>query len=274
VLAASKKAAGAVVSETGLVALQRWFVAEITQPETAQLSAAARILPSATLSASQRLAIYHSGYHARLRDCLLDDYPALQHALGAEAFRSACRDYILRFPSRSASLNDFGAHMAAFCAEQAWPHAQFAAELAALEWSLIAVIHAAQGVPLSAAALTTLTPAQFAGARFLPCPSVRLLEHRYPVHAYYDACRRQTAGAFPGEARSFTLLWRQQLTIRREELDMPQARLLRCLLAGQPVESALAAAADSGATSDSIQSAFEKVFGAGLFVAFELPATT
>ena len=66
------------------------------------------------LSALERLDIYRRGYGARLVECLADDYPVLQHALGDGPFEDLCRAYIAAHPTRGPSLNFFGRHMACF----------------------------------------------------------------------------------------------------------------------------------------------------------------
>src|SRR5215510_9534150 len=111
---------------TDLAALQRWFARVITHPsdmttalaeaQAPQLTAASATRPSARLGVERRLGIYHSAYRSRLVECLTDDYPALQHALGHARFHALCLQYIAEFPSRAPNLNAFGEHMPAFCA--------------------------------------------------------------------------------------------------------------------------------------------------------------
>ncbi|MET0388536.1 MAG: DNA-binding domain-containing protein [Polyangiales bacterium] len=267
--------------------LQRWFLRVITHPESphAGLSAADRLQPSAAgaiqpnarLSAEAQLEIYHNAYHSRLTDCLADDYPALRHALGAATFEALCRDYIAQFPSRSPSLNRFGAHMPAFCAQWDLPQAACAAELAQLEWAIVEVIHAAQGQAISGAALATLTEAGFGEVRFEPSPALRLLEQYHDVNTYYASFRQHVAAGEPApptspqpwaaERHGFTLVRRRGATVTREVLEPQRAVLLQALLAQQPVAAALDLAAHSGMTAESVSAAFEHFLAQGCFVA-------
>ena len=71
------------------------------------------------MTAAERLAIYRDGYRARLVECLADDYPAVRHLLGAEAFEAIAHAYVDKHPSRSPNLNAFGRLMPAFLAAHA-----------------------------------------------------------------------------------------------------------------------------------------------------------
>ncbi len=109
-----------------LRAQQQWFAAIVSTPQDEpapvdERSALRLVTASATLSSLERIDIYRRGYHARLIECLVDDYPVLEHALGAEAFEALSRRYIARYPSSGPSLNYFGQLMADFVATSRWP---------------------------------------------------------------------------------------------------------------------------------------------------------
>ena len=73
------------------------------------------VTPGPRLTAAERFDIYRSGYHARLVECLLDDYPVLAAMLDRDdegQFGALCRAYVDRHPSASPNLNGFGRHMA------------------------------------------------------------------------------------------------------------------------------------------------------------------
>ena len=54
---------------------------------------------------------YGNAYRLRLQETLSTDYERLHAYLGDELFESLMQQYIDRYPSRYASLRDFGAHM-------------------------------------------------------------------------------------------------------------------------------------------------------------------
>lgn len=109
--------------------VQVWTVGAITGAEAdADEKAVARfVTPGPRLTAAERFDIYRSGYHARLLECLLDDYPVLAAMLGRDEaghdrdgegqFAALCRAYVDRHPSASPNLNGFGRHMSSFCRE-------------------------------------------------------------------------------------------------------------------------------------------------------------
>ncbi|MDB5220716.1 MAG: hypothetical protein JWO86_8643, partial [Myxococcaceae bacterium] len=102
--------------------VQVWMVSAITgvrdrTPDASAKDVERYVTAGPRLSAADRFDIYRSGYHARLFECLLDDYPVLAAMLDSECFEALCRAYVDRHPSVSPNLNGFGRHMASFCRE-------------------------------------------------------------------------------------------------------------------------------------------------------------
>src|SRR6266576_3535678 len=73
-------------------------------------------LAPATLQPIQRVGIYHGMYMLRMIEALGVDYGALAHILGEEKFEELVRAYVLRFPSRSYTLNRLGDALPEFIA--------------------------------------------------------------------------------------------------------------------------------------------------------------
>jgi hypothetical protein len=265
---------------TTLAALQHWFAHVISDRDSVAAGVASAcaaglgaansttrlIRPGQRMSPVEQLAVYQHAYHARLIDCLLDDYPALAHALG-NAFNALCHAYIARFPSHAPSLNQFGQHMAQFCAEQATSQAVFNAELARLEWAIVEVIHADDGAAIELTTLAALSPDAWGRVALTPSPALRLLETRYPINAYYQAFREQTAATLPAAQRAFTLVRRRGPQVIREPLTQHSSELLGRLLRGDAVGRALESAAESGMTPEQVGACFEHWIGSGCFVA-------
>jgi hypothetical protein len=259
-----------------LAQLQRWMQAVLTHPAGAAegvASDAARreidlppdeaervVTRSRALTALERLAIYNRAYYARLLDCLRESYPVLCQALGEDAFGSFALGYLQKYPSHSYTLNDLGANFPRYLRETrpadegggagpSWP--DFIIDLATLELTYNEVFDG-PGVEgrrlVRPDHLRKIDPARWPEARLVPVPCLRLLELRYPAHAYYTAVRRKKEPGFPDGVETLLAVTRRRYVIRRHELTRPQHVLLEALLRGESVGGAIRRSA--GATAD------------------------
>lgn len=222
---------------------QEWFAAIVSsaeaEPAPVDESSAARLVkPSKTLSSLARIEIYRRGYHARLIECLADDYPVLQYALGEDAFEALCRKYIARHPSTAPSLNYFGRHMSALCKVEDLPG--FCADLATLEWAVVTGIHAPTAPALGFEDLGKVPPERWAGARFGANPSLSILRLDYAVNAYLQSFRNGAAPPGPpAAARNVVAVYRTGKAVWRLELDLALVTLVEALAAGATLEAGL-----------------------------------
>ncbi len=276
-------------------ALQEWFQAVITDPHgaaagvrtaAAQLALAPgaaieRVLVSnRQLAAIERIGIYHFAYHARLIDCLADDFPSVLHALGREAFDALAREVIARYPSDHPNLNRYGQRLVRHCqdARTRLSRRAFIAELAALEWSMIEVLHAQAAPTLSISALQAIPLPRWGEVRFTASETVRLLRSGFPVNRYLQAHRDGLAPAIPGRRPSATAIYRKGFTIWRMDLTMPMAGVLESLFRGEPLARALAAIAPAGGAehrsgqATQVMAWFRDWVQSGFFAAFAVPA--
>lgn len=231
--------------ELGLRAQQEWFAAIISTPQEQaapvdERSASRLIAPSATLSSLERIDIYRRGYHARLIECLLDDYPVLAHSLGEAAFDALCRRYIARHPSSGPSLNYFGRHMAELCRSEPLPQPGFAADLARLEWAIVLAIHAPTSEVIGFEDLSQVPSERWPGARFRVNPSLAILHLEYPANAYLQAYRQGKPTAPPGARPTSVAVYRTGRSVWRLELDPTMVALLESLAKGATLEAGLA----------------------------------
>jgi hypothetical protein len=238
---------------------QRWFLDVISHPRSVAAAVGDRALMrrvgadgAAELerivtrgprcSAQERLGVYHYAYHARLVDCLADDYPALRYALGEDAFDALARAVIHAHPSDGPNLNVYGRRLAEFCARPRGrvPHRAFARELAALEWAMVEVFHAHAAPTFSPDALRAIPTRRWADARFAPSQTVRLLEFAHPVNRFFQDFREDRQPAIPARGWSATAVYRMGFRIWRMDLTRTTAALLKRLFAGAPLGAALA----------------------------------
>ncbi len=265
---------------------QVWFASAITHPESAAAGDddVDRILTSTPrMSALDRLGIYHHAYRARLVECLVDDYPALNYGLGAEAFEALASDYVTTHPSRSPNLNAYGKAMSAYCHERAahtpFEHHAFAADLAALEWALVEVLHAPDAKTLAPEALQAIPPERWGDARLPKSAGVRLLSFDYPVNAYFQAFRNDAEPEIPEPNASATAVYRQGTLIWRMDLTPAMAALLASLFGGATLGEALEAIEAAAETPEALAEAersvmiwFREWVQSGFFATIELPA--
>ncbi len=238
-----------MTADSSLRARQLRFASAVTTPDSEpgaldEDGAARWFTAGPRMSALERVAIYRRAYHARLVECLADDYPVTRHALGEVAFDELCRAYVARFPSTSPSLNAFGRSMSAFVRETEQPFAcrAFVADLTALEWAIVEVIHAAGEPPLTLEGLGDLPPTGWADLRLRPTPAFRLLRFDHPVNEYFQAIRDGEALATPQAAPSAAVVYRAGATVWRMDLTEPMARALSALVAGETLATALTSA--------------------------------
>ncbi len=233
-----------------LDAVQRWFGGVVMDPR--DLDAALRsnglidepsevdrvLTRGPQLSARQRLSTYRHGYRARLVECLVDDYPAVQYAVSEAAFEVLALDYIEHHPSRSPNLNFFGRHFADHLRKR--KEDGFLVELSVLEWTMVEVLHAPMAAALTPETLATIPAADWPRARLPRAEAARLLRFGHPVNAYFQGWRTGAEPARPAEAASATLVYRHDLTLWRLDLPQPMAGVLEALFAGANLGDALA----------------------------------
>ncbi len=215
------------------------------------------IRPSQSLSSADRLEIYVNAYHARLLECLDEEFVVTRWTLGDEMFGAVAFGYLQSYPSQSYTLNQLGARFPRYLAEtrlhaaaapadagHSWP--DFVIELATLERSLYEVYDGPgteQSGPLDASLLTELPAEAWGDLRLIAAPCLRLHQFAHPVSAYWGA---QKDGANPrgGEPKpSWLAINRREFVVERHELSAVQFALLEALAEGSPLAQALDAAA-------------------------------
>jgi hypothetical protein len=237
---------------------QLWFAERVmiggSEPRVLDdVEAARRLTPGPRLTALERFEIYRGSYHARLVECLADDYPVLQHALGEGAFDALCRCYITRHPSRGPNLNAFGGILPSFCrfeAAEPFPGRTFVADLAALEWAIVEVIHAPCGEPLTLEGLGHIPASAWADAYLEAHAAVRLMRFDHPVNAYFQAVRDGADAAWPSPCASAIAIYRSGATVWRMDLTEPMFDVLSALLAREPLGASLERAQRAFASVD------------------------
>jgi hypothetical protein len=277
--------------ELALGGLQRWMQSVIVHPgpvdeavaspEAAALVPPRRLaevlLPSATLTPSERIGIYHGMYLLRMAEALESDYPALAHFLGDERWTALVREYVERHPSRSHTLNVLGRELPSFLLEaRELPRRAFCHDLARLELAVTEAFDAEEAPRLGEAELASVPPEAWDGARLVPSAALRLLELGWNVNEWLDSTKDDRhEHPRPRRRASRVVVFRQGYAVYRRELSRSAYRLLADLVAGQPVGEALAAAlARRGAPGPAALTRWFQDWAAdGAFTRIERPRT-
>jgi len=246
-----------MVPELALGGLQRWLQAVIVHPgtvdealaagEAASLVPAGRtasvVRPSASLTAPERVGVYHDMYLGRMREALESDYPGLARFFGPDAWERLVAAYVQAHPSRSYTLNVLGRRLPDFVRTARVPRPTFCRDLARLEWAVAEVFDAEETPPLTEADLASIAPGEWERARLVPVAALRLLVLDHDAGAHLDALRDGKRRLPPvRRRRSRVVVYRRGYAVFRREQEAPAFALLADLVEGVPVGEAVARA--------------------------------
>jgi hypothetical protein len=192
----------------------------------------------------ERVGIYHGMYLLRMEEALETDYPALQHFLGAGAFKDLVAAYVQVYPSRSYTLNRLGDHLPEFVkTAPGVPRREFCYDLARLELLATQVFDGPETKSLSADAIAAVPADAWERARLTPVAAFRLGSFRYPVNAYLTST--QNEGHDHPKVRlkdAWVAIFRHEYRVKRLDLTRPAYDLLADLTSGKSLGDALTAA--------------------------------
>ncbi len=267
-----------------LRAMQRWFLGEISSAPRAGrkgspgIAADAVVLPSATLSADERVDIYRHMFAARLLEALAADFPGVKSLLGNAEFERVALRYIAEHPPTSWTLNDLGVHFPAFLrGVRGLPRIALVRDVAAIERAMSEAFDADDGAALKRADVAGIDAAAWPLVRLEPAPSLRVLALKTRANPVVTAlrCERAVPRRTAPEA-SWIAVFRKDLRVWRLDLTQTTHAALSALVRGQPLGAALAAAArvHDGSPESlqiGIRAAFATWIDEGLFSAVRLP---
>jgi len=221
---------------TSLARLQQTFQQCVLDPgnehDIGWISVAGRADPASQLS------VYSNAYGARLSEVLGEDYPAVQRAIGDQAFEQLAADYIAACPSRFYSLRAFGTRLPDFIAAVAESHVLYEqrhwlAELARFEWTLGEAFDAADTPLFSEQQMAAIPPQHWPELSFSLHPSVQRLDLQWNAVAMWQALAAEPPIAVSAEPDAGGwLIWRQQLVTRFRSLTEDEQQALDCVRAG------------------------------------------
>jgi hypothetical protein len=293
-----------MTGQRSLTNLQRWVQEVITNPDGISAgveSESARqeidisgsqieqvVEPSSRLGSAERLAVYGNAYFARLVECLGEEFPATCFALGEDTFQTFAFGYIKNRPSTSYSLGFLGERFPQYLIDTrptdvpqpGWP--DFLIDLATLERTYAEVFDGPGPEHLDTLQpedLQAIPPELVSEIRFVPVPSLRLMEARFPVHEYVTAVRRDRSPEIPLPAETLLVITRRDFVVRRGTVSPAEFQLLRAILDGNTLGAAIELAAQElpAGTDDEFAASLSKWFQhwatAGWFLRVELPGS-
>jgi hypothetical protein len=190
----------------------------------------------------ERLQVYRNNVFISLRQALADVYPVVRRLVGEEFFNQLARRFVREYPSRSGNLHDFGSELARFLEKLPdLSELPYLPDVAALEWALHEVFHAAEATPVD---FSTLVDPE--NARLALHPAARLIASRYPILAIWEANQDEEVPSVDLAAGGdWLLVIRQDLERVVERLSVGEFALLGALAQqmtlGEACEAALAA---------------------------------
>jgi hypothetical protein len=243
------------LSDPGLARTQRWMQAFILEPQgddqealcspkvQAELPAdeALRIvLPSETLTATERVGIYRGMYLARLGEALESDYPGLLHYLGEDDFYALVAKYLDAYPSRSYTLNRLGDHLPEFIAKQPdLAKRDFLFDLARLELALTQVFDAPESPVLKQEEISAVPPDSWDRVVLKPIEALRLISFQYPVSEYLGGVDQENPFPVIRRRQTYTVAYRRDFFLHRSNLKRPTFEMLSALASGMSVGAAI-----------------------------------
>jgi hypothetical protein len=197
----------------------------------------------------ERLAVYVDGYPARVQEAIEEQFPALAHVVGPGAFTDLVLRYIERIPLRSYNLNDAGAELPRFLANDPLTAGlPFLPDLAQLEWHVARAFHAFEEPALDPRPLTHWTPEQWERALLRFQPGTALVTSDWPIREIWD-CRDtpiETIDIDLNDRPDCVLVRRAGDAVVCESLDVREADALAALMVGHTIGSTIATLADRG----------------------------
>lgn len=134
-----------------------------------------------THTSQLRLAIYRTGYQARLIEQLVSHFPYLYAYLGVSEFQAVCLAYIDKHPSSRRTMHAYGEKLPDFLTHFYPEQYAYRAELAWFEWQMMLTFEAADHDVLPITAIDDLSPDCWDSLVLHAHPSVRRLIYKWNV---------------------------------------------------------------------------------------------
>jgi len=198
------------------------------------------IQASGKLTAREHLSIYQRSYIARLRNCMSQQFSALEYALGEDIFRAFADDYLAARPSSHYNLALLGSHFPEYleinrpdaAEEKKEDWIDFIIELAQFEYDLGVIFEQKAEEEYPLADLNSQEEA------FTLVPICELFKFEFPVRKFYSEFKNGKEPSLPFERESYCVVLRSQFKLAVYDLHKEQYAFLNYLKAGMDVPTA------------------------------------
>jgi len=222
----------------------------------------------------ERLGAHTGGYPARIREALLESYPAVEHVVGAATFGELVRRYLPQVPYGIYSLGDVGRAFERFLGtDELGRTLPFLPDLARLEWSVQCAFHARLVAPLDPAPLAGWSVERWNEAVLTFQPGVTLVASEWPIVDIWRAREK------PIEEISIELEGRPQCAfihrvgfrVACTAVDGTHAEALASLLRGDSLGAAMRTVERCGGGAEAVSAWFAAWMRDGIIVSCTVP---
>lgn len=173
------------------------------------------------LTPSSHLAIYRRNIRAQMTHTLAHIYPMIVKLTGKDFFQQLAGDYLLRYPSRSGNLNDYGEYFPDFV--RTYPGIDslyYLSDIATFEWHCHALQFAGDHPALDLAALEAVSPDQYDHLHFVLHPATCLMKFSFPLLRVLSLCNTETEEDVQlDDNEEYLLIRRASPTEQKREVD-------------------------------------------------------
>jgi len=219
---------------------------------------------------STRLGVYSGGYPARLREALLEAFPAVAKILGDGSLASMVARYRPQVPTGWCNLNYVGRALPNFLlSDRLAEELPFLPDLARLEWCVVECFHARVGEPFDLATTASWELEDWATVRIAFQPGVALVSSPWPVHELRAARERERSEIdvdLVGRPQS-VWVYRQGFEVVTELLGEVEASIAQGLLEGRTLGDVMHQLEAEGADAGSVLDLFARFATLGLVAA-------
>lgn len=223
-------------------------------------------------SADVAIEVYRNNYRGNLHDALAGAYPVIQQLVGEDFFRLLARNFVERYPSRSANLHHYGAELPDFVAafEQA-QSLEYLPDIATLEWACHVAYFVKDVASLDLNKLAKIPPEEHANLIFHTHPACQIVRSRFPLAAIWQAHQPGANSDFQidlDSGPSIALVSRKDGVVQVGELAIAEADWLQDLRTGVSIGSATAATLKLYPDFD-LQATLQKLVSLNILINFE-----